>query len=215
MIKLHNGQITDLLNNGLKNNPEIQALSFAVQQEKLRILHLADSTRTAAVIDELPEAVLDSLAVELRTQYYGSDLPIETKRTLIKNTLLWYQKAGTLTAVKELSTIAYGDCDVQEWWQYGGEPGFFKVNTNSFQLVYDNLSMFFSTLEKVKRLSAHLEKINIISELSQTVGVGFAHQFTLTKTYIMEEFSLDELFSWLVDENGAILVDENGLILIE
>lgn len=215
MTNLYEGQITDLLNNGLKNNPEIQALSFAIQQEKQRILRLADSTRTAAVIDQLPEAVLDHLAVELRTQYYGADLPIETKRTLIKNTLIWYQKAGTLAAVKELSTIAYGDCDVQEWFQYGGQPGHFKVNTSSFQMVYDNLDMFFATLEKVKRLSAHLEKVNIISEFSQTVGVGFSHQITLAKTYIMPEFSLDELFDWLVDENNAILVDENGQILIE
>lgn len=215
MTNLYDGQIIDLLNNGLRNNPEVQALSYAIQQEKQRILRLADTTRTAAVIDELPEAVLDHLAVELRTQYYGADLPIETKRTLIKNTLIWYQKAGTLAAVKELSTIAYGDCDVQEWFQYGGEPGYFKVNTSNFQMVYDNLDMFFATLEKVKRLSAHLEKVDIISEFSQTVGVGIAHQFTMIKTYIMEEFSLDDLFAWLVDENGVVLADENGQILIE
>ena len=215
MTNLYDGQITDLLNNGLKNNPEIQALSFAIQQEKQRILRMADTTRTAAVIDELPEAVLDHLAVELRTQYYGADLPIETKRTLIKNTLIWYQKAGTLAAVKELSTIAYGDCDVQEWFQYGGQPGYFKVDTSSFQMVYDNLEMFFATLEKVKRLSAHLEKVTITSNISQNVGVGFMHQIKLSKTYTMEEFSLDDLFTWLVDENGAILVDEDGQILIE
>lgn len=214
MTNLYEGQITDLLNNGLKNNPEIQALSFAIQQEKQRILRLADSTRTAAVIDQLPEAVLDHLAIELRTQYYGADLPIETKRTLIKNTLIWYQKAGTLAAVKELSTIAFGDCDVQEWFQYGGEPGYFKVNTSNLKMVCDNLGIFFATLEKVKRLSSHLQKVYALTDVSQVVGVGIAEKFSIVNSYIMEEFAFEEQLSTLVDESGNILTDEFGNNLV-
>lgn len=215
MIKLHDGQVADILMNGMRNNPEIQALSYAIHQEKQRILHLADSTRTAAAIDELPEAVLDSLAVELRTQHYGVDLPIEAKRSLIKNTLVWYKKAGTLAAIKELAAIAYGECEVQEWWQYGGEPGRFKVATSNFQVAFENLDMFYATLSKVKRLSAHFEKVNIDFESDQKVGVGMANQTFLEITYRMEEPSGNEFDMLMTDETGAYLVDETGDALID
>lgn len=215
MIKLHDGQLTDFLMNGLRNNPEIQALSYAILQEKQRILRLADATRTAAAIDELPDAVLDSLAVELRTQHYGTDLPIQTKRSLIKNTLVWYKKAGTLAAIKELAAIAYGECEVKEWWQYGGEPGRFMVTTNNFQVAFENLDMFYATLSKVKRLSAHFEKVNIDFESTQTIGVGMANQTFLEITYRMEEPSGNEFDILLTDETGAYLVDETGNVLID
>ena len=41
-----------------------------------------------AVIDELPERILDVLAVELRTPYYQESMNLETKRNIIKRTLL-------------------------------------------------------------------------------------------------------------------------------
>lgn len=68
MTKLYDGQLTDLLSgNGLSYNPDVIAFSYAVQQEKQHIMRLAQQTRTLAVIDELPEPVLDVLSVELRT----------------------------------------------------------------------------------------------------------------------------------------------------
>lgn len=215
MIRLHDGQITDLLLNRLRRNLEIQSLSFAILQEKQRILRLADSTRTAAAIDELPEEVLDALAVELRTQYYGVDLPIETKRSLIKNTFLWYQKAGTVAAVKELATVAYGDCNVQEWFQYGGKPGYFKVETVNPGNAFENLGMFVEMLSKVKRLSAHFEKVNIDFESEHTVGVGIANQTFLEITYRMETPSEEEFDLILTDENGEFLYDETGNVLVD
>lgn len=215
MTDLYNGQITDLLQNGSRYNPEVIAISYAIRQEKQRIMELAKRTRTAAAIDELSETALDILAVELRTQYYGTDLSIEEKRTLIKNTLLWYQKAGTLAAVKELASVAYGDCTVKEWWEYGGEPGYFLVETSSFGMVYSNLDMFIAILEKVKRLSAHLEKVRIVSDTASTIGIGIANQLLISKTFVMEEILLDDLFIWLADESANILVDELGVIMIE
>ena len=61
MIKLYNGALTDLLRNDFKYDPEVQALAYTVLQEKRRLIDLANGTRTLAVIDELPEHILDLL----------------------------------------------------------------------------------------------------------------------------------------------------------
>ena len=90
MTNLYDGQITDLLQNGARYNPEIQALAYAVRMEKRRIIERALQTRTLAMIDELPESILDILAVELRTPFYQGDFSIGAKRELIKGTLIFY-----------------------------------------------------------------------------------------------------------------------------
>lgn len=99
MISLYDGQITDLLPWKIAQSTEVRCISYAVQQEHQRMLRLAAHTRTMAVIDELPERILDVLAVELRTPYYQESMNLETKRNIIKRTLLWHTKAGTPSAV--------------------------------------------------------------------------------------------------------------------
>ena len=69
MTNLYDGQIKDLLQNEAKYNPEVEALSYALQIEKQRIMEEADRTRTLAMIEQLPEEILDVLAVELRSPY--------------------------------------------------------------------------------------------------------------------------------------------------
>ena len=90
MISLYDGQITDLLPWKIAQSTEVRCISYAVQQEHQRMLRLAAHTRTMAVIDELPERILDVLAVELRTPYYQESMNLETKRNIIKRTLLWH-----------------------------------------------------------------------------------------------------------------------------
>ena len=75
--------------------------------------------------------------------------------------------------------------------------------------------MFYATLSKVKRLSAHFEKVNIDFESKHTVGVGIANQTFLEITYHMEEPSGNEFDMLMTDETGAYLVDETGDALID
>ena len=131
MISLYDGQITDLLPWKIAQSTEVRCISYAVQQEHQRMLRLAAHTRTMAVIDELPERILDVLAVELRTPYYQESMNLETKRNIIKRTLLWHTKAGTPSAVSELIEIVFGEGRTEEWFDYTEgpyTPGTFDIN---------------------------------------------------------------------------------------
>ena len=101
MIKFKDGQITDLLPPSMAKNVEMQCVSYALQKQVQKIMALADQTRTVAMIDQLPESILDILATELRTPYYQESMGLKTKRNIIKRTLLWHTKAGTPSAVSE------------------------------------------------------------------------------------------------------------------
>lgn len=159
MIDLHNGQITDLLNNGMRYNPETIAIGYAILQEKRRIMNLADRTRLMSDVKKLDEKILDYLAVELRTPAYNDTFPINIKRELIAGTFSFYTRLGTPAAINWVIQAIFGEGKIEEWFQYGGEPGYFRVRSSSPVLASGGVSEFLRILESVKRLSAWLEVI--------------------------------------------------------
>lgn len=175
MTKLYDGLAADLLQNPGKHNPEARALSYAILQEKRRIMDAANQTRTMAMIDELPEKILDILAVELRTPAYSESFSIEIKRTLIKGTLAFYSKLGTPEAVDWVVRSIFGNGGIDEWFTYGGEPHHFRVtvrNDGTFNTL-EGLEDFHRLVNAVKRLSSWLDGITVITDLgTTTVRIG-------------------------------------------
>ena len=176
MIRLYDGQITDLLPEKIAKDTETRCLSFAIQQEHQRLLRLTDRTRTLSVIDELPEKILDILAVELRTPYYQESMDLGTKRNIIKRTLLWHTKAGTPKAVAELVEIVFGVGQVVEWFDYDEPPytpGTFDIVTNA-QLTEEIANYFLSIIQRVKNTRSHIRRILIEREMEmeEKVAVG-------------------------------------------
>ena len=131
MIKLQDSNITDILPEVFTSDPKNVALGYALQGAMRRLLEYSRTTSVYAAIDVAGDDVLDMLAAELDTQYYDVLLDVEAKRKLVKNTLIWYGKAGTPAAVEELITSVFGEGRVEEWFDYGGEPFYFKVYTNA------------------------------------------------------------------------------------
>lgn len=168
MINLYDGELADILPSQMATEVQQQCISYALKKGIQLVVERANMTRTQTVIDNLPEKILDVLAVELRTPYYREEMDIETKRNIIKRTLLWHLTAGTPRAVSELITTVFGDGEVVEWFDYGDKPYHFKVKTNA--LLTPEMSVFFtSMLERVKNTRSHLRMI----EIHRTVDCEF------------------------------------------
>ncbi len=168
MIKLYDGQITDLLPEKIAKDINTRCLSFAIQQEHQRLLRLTNKTRTLSVIDELPEKILDILAVELRTPYYQESMNLEMKRNIIKKTLGWHTKAGTPSAVEELIEIVFGEGKVVEWFDYDEPPytpGTFDIITNA-TMTEEIINYFLSIIQRVKNTRSHIRGILIHREIN-------------------------------------------------
>lgn len=171
MINLYDGKITDLIQNPLKYNPETVAISYAIQQEKRRIIDRAKGTRTLALIDELPEKILDVLAVELRTPFYQGDFSIESKRALIKDTLIFYTYMGTPEAVNRMLSAVFPGSYIEEWFYYGGDPYHFQVilETSGIRETA-KISTIRRAVQKVKRLTAHMDGLIFQCNIGIVIG---------------------------------------------
>lgn len=170
MISLHDGQITDLLSNSVNRNPETIAIGYAIREEKRRIMERADRTRTIALIDQMPERILDILAVELRTPAYRDTYPIETKKALVAGTLEFYAHLGTPAAVEEIVRTIFKGGAISEWFEYGGDPHHFRVDIALLgeAITPETMAELRRMINSIKRLSSWLDDITVTTEIEAT-----------------------------------------------
>ena len=158
MIKLTEGGFADLW--GGKKSPEILSISYALQMQVARIVAAAEKTKCFSDIDKLDDETLDYFAVEMRTMYYDQSLPIEKKRAIIKNTLNWYTKGGTTSAVRELLSVVFGEGDLEEWFNYDGDPYHFRaVLPVSQGSAVGDMNLFRELIQKIKNVRSHVDEL--------------------------------------------------------
>lgn len=190
MINFYDGQIADILPGNLMDTPEAQAFSLALR-EGTRLLHkYTQLCYVYCSIDTAQDPVLDLLARELRTQYYSDSLDIDTKRSLVRNTLIWYMTAGTPAAVEELVAVVFGEGEVTEWYEYGGEPYWFKIRTNAL-LTEDMTTYFSEMIRRVKNTRSHIEAIEVHRTLEQTIYAGCCLSPQYKPAAIIDGYNVD------------------------
>lgn len=162
MIKLQEAELTSVLPAYIKENTDVQAISYAFQMGMKKLSQYVANCALYGNLDTLPKFLLDLLAMEMRCQYYEESLTIEVKREMIRNSLAWYFKSGTVSAVEELIQVVFGKGELEEWFQFGGVPGTFRVR---LQLGDSDIPVDIHDIWKkirwYKKLSAHLVGIRI------------------------------------------------------
>ena len=174
MIKLTDARLTDALPKTLAEQPWVQALAEASRKMRRRVMAYADRTRLFCDIDEASEEALDALAVELQTPLYKNDYPLTVKRQIVKNSMLYYIRSGTRGAVEELLADIYQGAEVEEWFEYGGEPNYFRVAIDISRTTVPVAKMTPAELESrlysVKRASSVLESLSYMIRHAITIG---------------------------------------------
>lgn len=126
MINFKDAELLSVLPENL-SRPETQALSASVKHGLQSLQRYARAAPLYAAIEELPEEVLNLLAVELRVQYYEPDAKRKVREGMIKQTVAWYLRGGTGSVVAEYLGTLFQGGTLQEWYTYGGTPFFFKA----------------------------------------------------------------------------------------
>lgn len=174
-MNLSNLDFIKLLPMFMREDSAVKGLAAGVDEI---IPQLADSLSTLSTwdcIDRLSEAELDDLAWELNIQWYDITADIGVKRELIKNSDKVFRHLGTKWAVENVITTYFGEGYIQEWFEYGGAPGRFRVYSTNPTLTQERLTDFLNLLNKVKRASAKLDGIiiNLASQMPLSAGVAF------------------------------------------
>lgn len=201
-MKLSDIEFLRLLPSFMREDMAIIGLSKGIDN---LVPGLDDSMRLLTTwnhIDELQEAELDDLAVELNVLWYDKSASIYTKRDLIKNCMEVYRHLGTKWAVESVTKSYFGDAYIQEWFEYDGEPGRFRVySTNpSLSISNDKIDEFMNLLEKVKRASSLLDGIYVSLTGQMPLYAGMAiHEIA------NEQYSIGSAEIMIPDASLAVL----------
>lgn len=173
MINYNTGELLDIVTESVKENPEVISLSYALKQAITLLIGKIERVYLFSKLDELPEELIDLMAAELRTQYYDQSLPLEKKRELVRNTLPWHMIAGTPAAVEELIEVAFGGGRVLEWFEYGGRPYTFKVETIT-PPPEGSYNFFLNMIQKVKNTRSLFDGLEYDDILYNQLYAGMA-----------------------------------------
>lgn len=159
MRNLSNITMRDLLPLNLKDDPDAVAASKAIAPEYWRIFQLAPNAVVFANVDNLSSEWLDLLAMDLNVDYYDRTLPLTTKRDLVKQSIPMHRKKGTPWAVEKAVSIVFGSGTVREWFEYGGEPYYFRVFTSNQLTTEADVQRFRDLLKTVRNVRSVLEDV--------------------------------------------------------
>jgi phage tail P2-like protein len=139
------------------------------------------------VVDDLPEEFLDALAWELDAEWYDKTAEIEVKRALIKSADKVHAHHGTKSAVAQVVADYYGEAVVMEWFEYGGEPGHFKVSVSGMDVHVTIPEEFLNAVNRTKRQSAIMDDVDFTWVTYETINAGAGEKGTLTNPDIIME----------------------------
>ena len=160
-MDLKNVNLLDLQTTHMKNDPTTQALCIALNPKFQQLAEDVKKVLIYSNLDNLDEKALDELAWQMDITWYNANADTEIKRSLVKKAIKVFRHVGTPYAVEEVINIYFGDGEVQEWYEYDGEPYMFKVLISNPSVTTDLANQFIEVLNTVKNTRSHLEQIII------------------------------------------------------
>lgn len=151
----------------IKNNIILKVAEVLIKK------HIIDNIQFLVFLDrinEMQEWELDYVAKELHVDYYDYTMSLENKRKACQESLAIHNEKGTVSGIKRTLNIFFKDSSLEEWYQYEGEPGYFKIRIDG--KIPNNLSQIRERIESVKKKSQHLDKIIFLSNSNQKLHYG-------------------------------------------
>ncbi len=192
MTDLYNVLLTDILPDVFTDAEKTKAFAEAERDVRRMIYDFSVRAMIYVHLDSQKDEVLDLIAAEMKTQYYSSGLDRETKLRLIGNTMRWHIQAGTAGAVQEMIQTVFGSGEVMEWFEYGGEPFYFRIRADD-DLTPDMLDEFKERISRVKNTVSTLETILIHHEMVQDICVSGGIRSDSVINIMCEELQEGEL----------------------
>lgn len=182
-MKLSNIEFIKLIPQFMQNDDAVRGLAAGIDSIIPQLAAEIEKLSTWDCIEKLSEKELDELAWELNIPWYDTGATIDVKQKLIHDSDEVYKKLGTKWAVENVINTYFGDGYIEEWFQYGGEPGRFRVYSGNPTLNEDKFSDFINLLSKVKRASAQLDGVFISLSGQMNLYAGTALHETSAEQY--------------------------------
>lgn len=171
----------DLVPVFMRDDRTVRGLCAAADAMFLKLIDAVHLAWWRKYIDELEADQIDDLAKQIGIAWYDDGADIISKRNVLKNYENVLAIAGTPDAVKYAVKDLFGDVEIIEWPEYGGQPYHFKMIVNA-KLTEDNTKRFTAAIDKMKNVRSIIDSLETMRKSSVTFYVGSEY----TSMYICE-----------------------------
>lgn len=151
MADIFNVSLLDVLPPNLARDPNVIAMSKAIDDELQAINNLIYKTEIYSVVDNLDSVVLDHLAWQWNADTWRDSWPVSLKRSVFKSIIRTKRIKGTRAAVEDVVNSLGGEVNITEWFETSppGEPYTASIvaSINSFDGAVPSKEMLEDTLE--------------------------------------------------------------------
>ena len=182
-MKLNNIDLFQLLPQFMQDDKNSQAFVYAIQDQMNKVSENIVHAKIYSRVGEMDDELLDELAWQFNVPEYDASYSIETKRTLIKNSLITHHKRGTAGVVEQIVKDIYGDAVLEEWFDYNGSPYHFKVRTTNTEATDEMLADLDRIIKETQNIRSYLEEVIVELMERSKLYIG-------CKAIIMDEVEL-------------------------
>lgn len=180
MNELSTLNLSDLLPSSIAEDQKVQALA-KVATDKL--LEINSDIRQVLLWDDLEkfdDAILSALAWQLHVDLYDEDYPKSVRANLIRDSILWHMKRGTLYSVEMALHGIFQTGTVKEWFDYGGEPYHFKIDGITGPLKdKKTIKGLVTAVRMSKNLRSWCDGIGFVQNVKKTHYIAMAKRIRL------------------------------------
>lgn len=170
MNELKHVKFEELLPSNLREDAGVLNAARSLDAEFTAVTEAIKECALIARIDELPEQLIDLLAWQWHVDFYDYHLTLNIKRNLVKESLDWHRIKGTPAAIEKVVTTAFKSAVVREWYDYGAEPYYFKVEMIKEGMPdLATLNSLIKSIEAAKNVRSWLDEISFRREVDCTI----------------------------------------------
>lgn len=162
--------------------PNATALLKDLENVAAKSLDLETLNRFVNNPSEAPENILPWLAWAVSADDWSDSWSEEIRRNVIKASIEVHKKKGTIGALKKaLEAFNYTNVKVEEWFEYGADPYFFRVFFDVVEPGFDVniLPDVQKVIDNTKNARSHLESLR--AYLSAEMGLTRIGSVILSK----------------------------------
>lgn len=189
----------DLLPESLHCDEDAVALAKAIFSEIRLITNEISQVYIFSRLGDLPEPVIDLLAWQLHVDFYDPELSLQQKREFVERSPSWHRIKGTPWAVETVSSILFPTAKVKEWFEYGGQPYYFKIliDLDCFSSSTASMKQLVRVIDAAKNKRSWLESIVLVTNSDQPVTYSI-----IFRTKVMAQTSI-----WAFESEKSLLIN--------
>lgn len=178
MVDISDISLLDVLPQNLAQNPDVIAMSKAIDDELHVINKLIPKTTIYGLIDGLESTVLDHLAWQWNSDTWRDNWPVSLKRSVFKSIIRTKRIKGTRAAVEDVVSSLGGVVDIKEWFEQSprGEPYTASIVTsiNSFDGAVPSKEMLDDVIRSIKYAKSARTLYSFSQAANISSGIGIA-----------------------------------------